>query len=68
MAPAEERVNPAGSCPEVTLQLNGDVPPEAARPALYPELTDPAGSELVLTTSGETAAVETAMLRDFVAF
>jgi hypothetical protein len=68
MVPVEESDKPVGSCPELTLQLTGDVPPEAARLALYPELTVPLGSELVLITRGAAAAVETAMLRAFVAF
>ena len=68
--PAEERVKPAGNCPDVTLQLYGDVPPEADKVAEYALLTVAPASELVLMDSAGTLAgvAATAILKAIVAF
>src|SRR5580704_15761781 len=48
---------PAGSAPEVTLQLNGGVPYEAPRVAEYGVPIDPPGKEVVTIVSGSTRSV-----------
>lgn len=66
IAPALERLRPAGNAPVVVLQVYGVLPPEAANVALYALLTVPVASEEVETDGGCAAAV-TAMLSAFVA-
>jgi len=51
--PAVDKVSPAGSVPDVTDQLYGDVPPLAANVWLYAVPTVPEGSGLAVSiTSG----------------
>jgi hypothetical protein len=59
-------VRPAGSAPELMLQLYGVVPPVAPSVVEYAVLTRPDGTELVVICSGVTAAA-TVIVNDCVA-
>src|SRR5271167_1235941 len=60
------RLMPAGKAPELMLQLNGVVPPLAAKVVEYAVPTCPEGTEPVVIVTGETAAA-TVMVSDSVA-
>jgi hypothetical protein len=47
------RLRPAGSCPEVMVQVYGDVPPLAPRVTVYGAATVPCGSEVVEMATAE---------------
>lgn len=65
MAPvAEARLRPAGSEPWLMLQVYGDVPPLAARVALYTPACVPSGSAVVEIVTG----TEIPILKFFLAF
>jgi hypothetical protein len=66
IVPPEESVNPPGRAPELMLQPYGVVPPLAASVVEYAVPTVPAGTELVETVTGVTAA-EIVRVNDFVA-
>lgn len=68
--PADVNIKPAGSCPTVTLQVYGDVPPDAPKTVEYDVLTVPLGTLLVLMISGGADGVAAAivMLNALVAF
>src|SRR5579859_2069829 len=59
--PAVLSVKPAGSCPLVTVQLYGDVPPVVCSPKLYALPTNASGSAplAVLTTSNDLLPIAT---------
>jgi len=63
---AADIVSPAGSAPELMLQLYGAVPPVAATVVEYTTATCPAGKDVVVICTGVTAAV-TVVLKTFVA-
>jgi hypothetical protein len=66
----ELRLRPAGNCPEVTLQVYGDVPPEADKAPEYALLTVAPASEPVLIESAGVlgGAAATVILKAIVAF
>src|SRR6476646_6264706 len=57
IAPAEERVKPAGSAPDARLHVYGVVPPLACTDDEYAVPTVPPESEVVETVRGELAVV-----------
>ena len=61
-----DSVRPAGSAPELMLQLYGVVPPVAPSILEYTTATCPAGIDVVVICTGVTAAV-TVILKTFVA-
>jgi hypothetical protein len=48
--PALDITMPGGSFPDVTVQLNGEVPPLVARAAAYGLLSEAAGNPVVVTS------------------
>ena len=57
IVPVRDRLNPAGNCPDTTLQVYGGVPPLAVRLALYPVPTVPPESEPVVSAIGVAAVL-----------
>lgn len=51
------RLSPAGSCPVVTLQVYGEVPPAAARVTVYAVLTTPWGNAVEVIARGAEGSV-----------